>query len=137
MENPKITICQRYRFSASHRLFNPRWTKHRNLEVFGKCTRLHGHNYLMEIQVRGRLGGESGMLINFTELSRIVHSRVVDYLDHRDLNQDIPELKGQVPTVENLIVLCRDRLKSGLPRGVKLGGLRLFETENCWAELAG
>jgi 6-pyruvoyltetrahydropterin/6-carboxytetrahydropterin synthase len=131
----KITICQKYRFSASHRLFNPRWAREKNLQVFGKCTRLHGHNYLMEIQVSGPVDRESGMLINFTELSRIVNTRVVDYFDHRDLNTDVPELRGSVPTVENLIQVCRRRLVKALPGRVKLSGLRLYETENCWAEI--
>ena len=101
-----ISVTRRAVFSASHRLHNPEWSEEKNYEVYDKCNNPngHGHNYVMEITVSGIPDPETGYVIDLKRMKRIINENVVDLVDHKHLNLDVPFLKGIIPTVENIAV---------------------------------
>ncbi len=123
-----MTLTRTYEFAASHRLHSDQLSEQENLDLFGKCNRVagHGHNYVLEVTVEGQPDSTSGMLCNLDELDARVNSRVVDRYDHRNLNVDIPELAGKVPTSEVVAEAIFKKLDGQLP--ARLKRIRLFET---------
>ena len=100
-----MLVTRRYAFSASHRLHSPLLTEEANRELFGKCNNAfgHGHNYELEITVRGRVDATTGLAVDRDRLDRLVRRAVLDQVDHKDLNRDVPAFAGQyIPTTENL-----------------------------------
>ena len=96
-------IACEYTFEASHQLLRPDWPAERNERVFGRCVRLHGHSYRLVIGLYGPLDAETGMVVNFSELDAVVEERILDALDHRNLN----EVVGGITTAENLVLNLR------------------------------
>lgn len=94
----------RLQFAAAHRLARPDWTDEQNCALYGKCANVngHGHNYHLEVAVKGDVDPETGMVVNFYELQRIVEREIFDKVDHRHLNVDVDFLRGVIPTAENL-----------------------------------
>jgi 6-pyruvoyltetrahydropterin/6-carboxytetrahydropterin synthase len=110
-----IRVTRRYRFSASHRLHAERLSDAANHELYGKCNNPygHGHDYVLEISVRGPVDPESGRAADLPALDRLVESRILRAFDHKDLNTDVPEFAAAVPTTENLALEIRRRLREG------------------------
>lgn len=133
-----IYITRREVFSASHRLFNPNLTDEQNLEVYGKCSNSngHGHNYILEVVVKGEIVPETGYLIDLKDLKQIIIENVTSKLDHSNLNIDVDFLKGMIPTSENMVVAIWEQLKNKIPRG-ELYSIKLYETENNYVEYRG
>ena len=129
-----MTVTRRYRFSASHRLHNPALSEEANRAVYGKCNNPlgHGHDYILEVSVRGPVDQETGRVLDPARLDRLVRDRVLAALDHRDLNAVMPDLRGAPPTSENLLALIWQRLEQGWPEAFtpdrRLLRLRLRET---------
>lgn len=117
-------------FSAAHRLHRPDWGEDRNREVFGLCANPngHGHNYELEVTVEGPIDPETGMILDMKALKSLVQEQVVDHVDHKHLNLDVPFLRGIIPTAENLAVAFWEVLDPRIPAG-RLHELRLQETE--------
>lgn len=115
-------------FSAAHRLGRPGLTAAENLERYGQCARGHGHNYRLEATVRGPVGPD-GMVMDAGELERAMRRAVVDLVDHRDLDRDVPALAGTISTGENLVAAFYRMLDGALPPG-RLARVALVETEN-------
>src|SRR5579883_3097370 len=107
----KVYLNRRYRFSASHRLYQPGFSAARNLEVYGKCSNPHGHghNYVLEVTVSGQVAPDTGMVCNLVDLDHFVHQHVIDALDTSNLNE-MPAFKNVVPTTENLCRFLYDKL---------------------------
>ena len=107
-----MLLTRRYRFSASHRLHSERLSCAENAELYGKCNNPHGHghNYALEVTVEGSLNPETGRVLSPGALDRFVREKVLDFLDHHDLNEDLPEFKALVPTTENLALVIGKRL---------------------------
>ncbi len=127
-----LTITRTVHFCAAHRLFNPSWPDERNRKVYGRCSNPggHGHNYTLAVSVTGRLDDETGMVVNVTELGEVLRREVVERLDHRNLNTDVPFLKNVVPTMENIVAKLAARLESPLGGlGVRLVKLELSESD--------
>ena len=126
-----IRVTRRETFSAAHRLYNPAWSDERNEAVFDKCNNPagHGHNYVLEVTVAGPIDTETGYLVDLKELKRIIRSRVIDKVDHRNLNTDVDFLRGMIPTAENIAVAIWGQLVDALPAG-RLEKIVLRETEN-------
>jgi 6-pyruvoyltetrahydropterin/6-carboxytetrahydropterin synthase len=99
-------IVRRERFNAAHRLFRKDWSDEKNLAVFGKCSNpnWHGHNYELFITVKGDVNPETGFVINLKDLSKIVKTKVIEKVDHRNLNLDVDFMKGQITSAEKLAV---------------------------------
>jgi 6-pyruvoyltetrahydropterin/6-carboxytetrahydropterin synthase len=135
-------LTRRYRFSASHRLHAASLTEAENRELYGKCDYPygHGHNYELEVSVRGDVDPSIGMLVRIEDLDKLVAGRVIRDMDHRDLNCDVPEFARLVPTTENLADVVSSRLKVAWTgtfgaSGVRLDGIRIRETGKNSVEL--
>lgn len=126
-------------FNAAHKLFNPAWSKERNEEVFGRCANenWHGHNFELHVTVKGRPDPETGFIFDAKQLSRIVNERVIDKLDHRNLNLDVDFMRGRICSIENLVTAIWAELAPHLPAGVALHRLKLVETPRIHVEYFG
>ena len=126
-----IRMTRRYHFSAAHVLARPDWSDERNHAVYGKCANPsgHGHNYVLEVTVRGELDPASGRIVPVERMDGLVHRCVIDPLDHRFLNRDVPEFLRCVPTAENIARFAFRALKGELSPAV-LDRVRLRETAN-------
>jgi 6-pyruvoyltetrahydropterin/6-carboxytetrahydropterin synthase len=136
---PQVRVTRRVHFSAAHRLFRPEWSDERNREVFGDCSNphWHGHNYELDVTVDGEIDPETGYVLDLKRLKAIVHERIIRDLDHRNLNREVEWLAGLNPTTENLVVAIWGRLESGLPAGIRLQRLVLWETPRNYVEYQG
>jgi 6-pyruvoyltetrahydropterin/6-carboxytetrahydropterin synthase len=126
-----ITVTRRYRFSAAHVLARSDWSPERNRAVYGKCGNPagHGHNYVLDVTVRGQVDPQTGRVIPIEHLDRVVHERVLAPLDHRWLDREIPEFAAEVPTAENIARFVWRMLKGEISPAA-LHHVRLQETEN-------
>ncbi len=134
-----LIISKTFEFAASHRLYRPEWDAAKNSAVFGKCANPngHGHNYRLEVAVCGELDPETGMVLDASELDRIVNLEILNDLDHANLNVDVTWLEAQIPTTEVLVEAIWGRLCSALESNAhscKLQRLRLWETSRIFAE---
>ena len=129
---------RRYMLSASHRLHSDAFTTEENRAVYGKCSNPHGHghNYVIEVLVRGPVAVDSGMVINLVDLDAVVRTQVLARFDHANLNLD-PLFTSQVPTTENLCKIVLELLKDAVPAGVALEYVRVEETENNFFQCFG
>lgn len=127
-----LTITRRATFAAGHRLYRPDWDDAHNLEVFGACANPggHGHNYTIEVTVTGALDPASGMIVDLTWLKQVIQRELLDHVDHRNLNRDVPFLHDLNPTAENLVVAFFRRLHGPISERAHLLRLQLTETEN-------
>lgn len=133
-----VYLTRRASFSASHRLWSRQLTEAENYAVYEKCANPngHGHNYVLEVTVRGTPDPQTGMVLNLTQLKDAMHEQVVNWVDHKHLNYDVPWLEGSIPTTEVLVVKFWDRLAEVLPGGL-LYEVKLYETENNIASYRG
>ncbi len=133
-----VTVNRHAHFNAAHRLYNPDWDDERNEAVFGKCfnPKYHGHNYEMIVSVTGPVDPETGYVLDMKWLKDLIAERVEDYLDHKNLNEEVPEFAELNPTVENIVILIWKRLKPALNPEFKLK-VTLFETPRNFAEYNG
>lgn len=134
----RVRLVRRYRFSASHLYRRPEWSEEENRRRFGACANRpgHGHNYRLWVTVAGVPDGETGFVVDLGALDRVVTERVVERLDHRHVNEAVPEFgPGQrIPSSENLLLWILGRLRPALPDGIELVALRLMEDEDLGAE---
>ncbi|WOD39041.1 6-carboxytetrahydropterin synthase [Nodosilinea sp. E11] len=125
-------------FSAAHRLASPRLSYEENCEIYGKCARPHGHghNYHLEVTVKGQIDDRTGMLVDLVALQAAIDEHVVEPFDHTFLNKDIPYFAEVVPTAENIAVHIRDLLQSPIADlGASLHKVKLIESPNNSAEV--
>lgn len=136
---PKVRVTRRLHFSAAHRLGRSDWTQERNEAVFGLCAspNWHGHNYEMDVTVEGEVDRETGFVLDLKVLRDLVETRVIADVDHRNLNLDVPWMKGINPTTENLVVGIWQQLAGQLPGGARLLRLVLWETPRNYVEYEG
>ena len=135
-----VYIVRREHFNAAHKLWREDWSAEKNEEVFGKCSNKnwHGHNFNLFVTVKGVPSEETGFIIDLKELSRIIKRDVIETLDHKNLNLDVPYLKGILPSTENLIIKVWEILEAPIAEaGGALAKLRLEETENNFVEYFG
>jgi 6-pyruvoyltetrahydropterin/6-carboxytetrahydropterin synthase len=133
----KVTVTRRVHFNAAHRLCNPKWSAEENSSVFGVCSNpnYHGHNYELDVSVEGEIDPDTGYVADMRTVKEIVEERVVAYLDHKNLNLDIPDFAHLNPTSENLVLTIWKRLDGHLPG--RLSKLVLWETPNSSVEFTG
>jgi len=134
-------LTRAVRFSAAHRYFRPDWSEDENRRVFGPCANPvgHGHDYVLEVTVRGPVDPRTGFSADLGALDALLHREVRLPLDHQHLNHAIPEFAfgAAIPTCENLAAWLWDRIVPGLPGGVRLHRLRLREGSGLWADYYG
>jgi len=129
-----VLVGRRESFNAAHQLCHPDLSDDENRRLFGKCANLHGHNYILEVVVAGEIDQATGYILDLKALSDLIARRIVRDVDHRNLNTDVPWLKGRVPTAENLAQAFWERLQPELPDGL-LRSVRVWETDKNWAEV--
>ncbi len=136
---PRVRVTRRLHFAAAHRLSRADWTQDQNREVFGLCANenWHGHNYELDVTIEGEVDQETGFVIDLSKVREIVEKQVVEQVDHRNLNLDVPWLSGVNPTTENLVVGMWHRLVDSLPGEVRLAKLVLWETPRNYVEYTG
>jgi len=135
-----VYLTRKEHFNAAHKLANPNWSAEKNLEVFGKCSNKnwHGHNYDLYITVKGKPNPDTGFIINLKELSVLIRNEVCLELDHKNLNTDVPFLKGILPSTENVAIAIWNILASQIREmGAALHCVKLYETENNFVEYFG
>jgi len=125
------TVTVKVYFEAAHRLHNPQRSDEWNREVFGKCNNPHGHghNYVIEASVTGEVDPDSGYLIDMKDLKAVLNGVVVNDVDHRHLNIEVPWLEDIIPSAENLARVFFERVAPALPEGIALTALTVHETD--------
>lgn len=131
----RIAIFRKAHFNAAHRLHNPSWSDEKNKEVFGPCNNAnyHGHNYELEVKVVGEVNPETGYLMDLSYLKDIIKTKIEDKLDHKNLNLDVPELAGIMPSSENLCFFIWQTLQEELGNKYEVT-VRLYETPRNYVE---
>jgi 6-pyruvoyltetrahydropterin/6-carboxytetrahydropterin synthase len=135
-----IYITRRERFNAAHRLFKPEYSDEKNLQVFGKCSNpnWHGHNYTLFVTVKGEVNPDTGFLVNLKELSAFIEKRVIEKLDHRNINLEVDFMAGKLASTENLAIAIWNELSEGITSmGATLHSIKIYETENNFVEYLG
>ncbi len=133
-----VTVTRRVHFNAAHRLHNPEFGAGWNENTFGRCNHpnWHGHNYVLEVSVRGEPDPRTGYVVELSELKRILTEQIVEKCDHRNLNLDVDFLAGVIPSTENLVIAFWHEIAPRLTRG-ELYRVRLYESERNFAEFHG
>jgi 6-pyruvoyltetrahydropterin/6-carboxytetrahydropterin synthase len=133
-----VYLTRRAEFSASHYYHNPQFTPEENQRVFGKCNNPHGHghNYILEVTVKGEVDPRSGFVVDIKELRDVLNREVLDAMDHRFLNKEVPEFREQIPTTENLAVAIWKRLAPKLTVA-QLHRVRVYETPDLFVDTYG
>ena len=129
-----VLVGRRESFNAAHRLCDPDLSDDENQRLFGKCANLHGHNYTLEVVIAGEIDQTTGYVMDLKALSDVISRTIIDDVDHRNLNTDVPWLEGVIPTAENLAAVFWERLRSELPAG-SLRSVRLWESDKNWAQV--
>ena len=133
-----VYLTRRATFSAAHRLWSDQLSEKENYAIYDKCANAHGHghNYVLEVTVRGEIDTRTGMVMNLTEMKDIINEQVIDWVDHKHLNYDVAWLEGIIPTAEMLAIKFWERLVHKFPPGL-LYEVKLQETENNYAAYRG
>jgi 6-pyruvoyltetrahydropterin/6-carboxytetrahydropterin synthase len=126
-------------FNAAHKLYNPNWSKEKNDEVFGKCANenWHGHNFELFVTIKGQPDQDTGFIFDAKKLGAIVQEKVVEKLDHRNLNVDVDFMQGKLCSIENLVIGIWKELEPNLPSSIRLHCLKLVETSKIYVEYYG
>ncbi len=127
-------------FNAAHKLWNPAWSEEKNKEVFGKCANanFHGHNYELHVTVKGEVHPDTGFVFNAKTLGDIMKSKVVDIVDHCNLNIDVPFMEGKFTSAENFAIGIWNELVNEVEKnGAKMHCVKLIETQRIYVEYFG
>ena len=137
---PKVSITRRERFSAAHKLWVNDWTEEKNLSTFGGCANpnWHGHNYELFVTVEGEVNPVTGFVVNLKDVSKILKTKAVNKLDHKNLNLDVDFLQNKMTTTEVLAVAIWEEIVSDINKlDCKLTSVKIKETENNFVEYKG
>ncbi|MGZ4787228.1 MAG: 6-pyruvoyl trahydropterin synthase family protein [Terriglobales bacterium] len=134
-----VYLTRKVEFAASHVYHNPAFSPEENRRVFGKCNNPngHGHNYTLEVTVKGEVDGETGFVLDLKDLKEILNREVMDVFDHRHLNKEVPEFATQIPTTENIAISIWNRISPKLNRGTHMHRVRVYETPDLFVDYYG
>lgn len=135
-----VYLTRRERFSAAHRLYNPGLSDQENEQLYGGCSNpnWHGHNYILWVTVRGEVDAETGYVIDLKQLSRVMKERVIDKLDHRNINLEVDFMQDRYVSTENLAMAIWEQLEGPVRElGAELHSVKIQETENNSVEYFG
>src|SRR4026208_1771995 len=135
---PHVTVPRRMRFNAAPRVHNPKLSDAENSKLFGKCNNpnWHGHNYTLDVSVEGPIDERTGYVMDLAKLKTLVERELVNQVDHRNFNLDVPFMRDRIPTSENIIVQFWNILEPAIAPAT-LARLVLWETENNYVEYSG
>ncbi len=133
-----IYLTRKAEFSASHHYHNPEFSAEENQRIFGKCNNPngHGHNYTLEVTVEGEVDPKSGFVVDLKQMKEIMNREVIDAMDHRYLNKEVPEFATQIPTSENIAIAIWKRLEPKL-KVAKLHRVRVYEMQDLFVDYYG
>ena len=134
MSNPYLTNV--FHFNAAHQYGHSNWTDEKNWEVFGPDSKIHGHNYTLEVMVTGDIVEDTGFLVDLGHLKKIVKKNVIDILDHSLFDVEVEWFKDRQPSSENLVIFIWNQIQSEL-KGAKLHRIRLHETPTIFTDYYG
>lgn len=135
-----IYLTRKEHFNAAHRLSRDDFSDEQNLEVFGKCSNpnWHGHNYTLYVTVKGKASPETGMVANLRELSKLINERVIEKIDHKNMNVEVDFMQGRLASTENLAVAIWEQLEMPVKYlNAELHCVKIVETENNFVEYYG
>ena len=134
----KVTVSRKAHFNAAHRLYRKDWSDEKNNSVFGKCSNphFHGHNYELIVHVTGNIDPETGYVMDMKNLKNLIKTEVEDKLDHKNLNQEVPEFYNKIPTAENIVVYIFNALRPNLNSEHQLS-VTLYETPRNFVSYSG
>ncbi len=130
-------ITKKYKFCAAHRYHHPEWTDEKNMTVFGDDWKIHGHNYIVEISIKGPIQSETGFVVNLQKINTLVQENVINILDHSDIGNDIPWFRNKQPSSENLSVYIWELLEDKILKPAKLFRVKIRETPSIYSEYFG
>ena len=135
---PRASVTRKVHFNAAHRVHNPKFSEQWNQEMFGVCNNpnYHGHNYELELTVEGDVDPVTGYVMDLNQLKALAQERLLDRLDHKNLNLDVPWFRDLIPTSENIAVVCWRELRAAIPSELDLR-LRLWETPRNYVDYTG
>jgi 6-pyruvoyltetrahydropterin/6-carboxytetrahydropterin synthase len=135
---PHCIVARRVHFNAAHRLHNPRHSDEWNRATFGKCNlpNYHGHNYELDIVVEGEINPDTGYVVDVGVLRQLADQHILQPLDHRNLNLDLPYFRDRLPSAENIAIFCWEQLAPHIPEG-RLSRIRLWETPRNYVDYEG
>ncbi|ESO10766.1 hypothetical protein HELRODRAFT_72348 [Helobdella robusta] len=131
-KNPVVYITRCATFSACHRLHSPKLSDEENRKIFGKCNHIngHGHNYRLEVTLKGEVEEDTGMVYNLSDLCKVIETCVIELMDHKNLDKDVEFFKNNTSTSENLCVFIWHKLLENLSKPHLLFEVKLHETDN-------
>jgi 6-pyruvoyltetrahydropterin/6-carboxytetrahydropterin synthase len=135
-----MLITRKAEFSASHVCANPDWSAEDNRRVYGPDANPngHGHNYVVEVTVEGDPDPVTGIVFDLRELKQILNQEIIEPMDHRFLNREVPPFDRIVPTTENIALEIRNRLEPRIRRdSAQLRNVRLYETADLFVDIGG
>jgi 6-pyruvoyltetrahydropterin/6-carboxytetrahydropterin synthase len=134
-----VFITRQVHFNSAHRLHNPAKSQAWNRQQYGLCTNphWHGHNYVLEVTLKGEPDPVTGYLMDLGDLKRILHATIVAKCDHRNLNDEVPFLRRIIPSTENLVIAFWAQIAPHIPAPAVLHAVRLYETPRNYAEYFG
>ena len=135
-----LFLTRRERFSAAHRMYRTDWSDEKNQKIFGKCSNpnWHGHNYVLWVTVKGEPSQEHGFVMNINILKQIILDKVIQKIDHKNINLEVDFMKGKIATTENLAVAIWDEMEPSINKeGAILHSVKIEETENNTIEYYG
>ena len=133
-----VTVSRKAHFNAAHRLYRPDWDNTKNEEIFGKCNNplYHGHNYELIVHVTGLVDPKTGYVIDMKILKDLIKSEVEEKMDHKNLNEEVPEFIETIPTAENIAIVIYNKLKPHLNSKHSLE-VTLYETPRNFVSYSG
>ena len=137
--NKYVYLTRKVEFAASHIYHNPAFSADENRRIFGKCNNPngHGHNYTLEVTVKGEVDPQTGFVLDLKDLKDILNREVMDVFDHRHLNHEVPEFATQIPTTENIAISIWNRVAPKLSNGTHMHRVRVYETPDLFADYYG
>ena len=130
-------ITKQFKFCAAHKYWNQKWSEDKNYEIFEDDVRVHGHNYELDITLKGNINIDSGFIVNISKLKDVVDKNVIKFLDHSEIQKDVKWFKDKQPSTENLVLFIWEQIVDDIPDGAKLYKIKLRETPTIYTEYYG
>jgi 6-pyruvoyltetrahydropterin/6-carboxytetrahydropterin synthase len=133
-----VYLTRKCEFSSSHYYHNPEFSPEENRRIFGKCNNPngHGHNYTLELTVKGEVDPGTGFVVDLRELKEVMEKEVMEVFDHRHMNLEVPEFRSLIPTTENVAIAIWNRLAPKL-KVAKIHRVRIYESADLFVDFYG
>ena len=132
-----IIIRKKYKFCAAHRYKNPSWDEEKNIKIFGDDYKVHGHNYLLEVSLKGPVDMNTGFVVDLNYVNDIVYKEIIKVIDHSNIQEDIKWFKDKRPSSENLAIYVWEKLINKIKDPVELYCIKIEETPTISSEYYG